>query len=127
MFKVNIYKPSYISLKAYWGLSQEEKEKVIMNYDETFLLETKEQAYFKAIQQLIELLNRVNNDFAELKQVRVVVWDNEQKIESVNFRLADNGQLGVFANWASLPTISADMWGIWTAINNLLVDNMEVA
>lgn len=127
MFKVNIYKPSHISHKTYWDLSKEEKEKVIMNYDKTFLLETKEEAYLQVTQQLVELLSRVNNDFTQLAKVRIVIWNNEQKLESVNFKLADNGQLGVFVNWASLPNISAEMWGVWTAINNLLVDNMEVA
>lgn len=93
----------------------------------SFLLKQKKEAYSQVTQQLVELLNRVKNDFTQLAKVRVVVWENEQTIESVTFKAADNGQLGVFINWASLPNISVEMWGVWATINNLLVDNMEVA
>ena len=92
--------------------------KIMGSMDESFDYESKEEAYAAVADKLETLLKKFGLEAWET--TRIVVWEDEDKIESVNFRVADNGQLGVFANWASLPNITTEMWGVWSKLNALL-------
>lgn len=101
---------------------------MIRSYDKNSYGKTREQAYDFFYSELENLLHKVNFNLKNLGRVRVCVFDeNEKTIESVTFRLAENGQIGVFANFGSLPNITTQMWGVWSKLNNLLLDRKEVA
>ena len=117
--------------------NEADREKIdcLLGYKHSYSWNANKQvAYDGLFRQLSEWVKEFG--FDGLVKVRVAVWDNweesadywdepydskAEKIESVTFRLADNGQLGVFANWASLPNITTEMWGVWSKLNALLV------
>ena len=95
----------------------------IRSYDKNSYGETTKQVYDLICFELVNLLHKVNFNLENLGRVRVCVFDeNEKTIESVTFRLAENGQIGVFVNFGSLPNITTQMWGVWSKLNNLLLD-----
>lgn len=126
MYKINIF------IDKGWELIKKkhlnpyiETQHEIGYYNYTKHCDKAQIAYEAIFEQIRALLQIVKSDFSKLNGLRVVVFKGDKKIESVNFKLADNGQIGVFANWKSLPNISTQMWGVWTKLNNLFADIKE--
>lgn len=126
MYKINIFidKGWELTKKKHLNpYTQTENEVGYHNYTKHF--DEAQTAYEAIFEQICALLQIVKFDFYKLNGLRVVVFKGDKKVESVNFKLADNGQIGVFANWKSLPNVSTQMWGVWTKLNNLFADIKE--
>lgn len=124
MFKINLF------IDNAWEFDKKVKlnpafdtKTIVRSYDRNSYGNTTKQVYDLICFELENLLHKVNFNLENLGRVRVCVFDeNEKTIESVTFRLAENGQIGLFANFGSLPNITTQMWGVWSKLNNLLLD-----
>ena len=124
MFKINLFIDNACEFDKKLKLNPAfDTKTIVRSYDRNSYGNTTKQVYDLICFELENLLHKVNFNLENLGRVRVCVFDeNEKTIESVTFRLAENGQIGVFANFGSLPNITAQMWGVWSKLNNLLLD-----
>lgn len=97
MFKINLFIDNAWEFDKSVKLNPNFDVKTnIRSYDSSECYETSEQAYNAIAEKIERLLIRVGFDFSKIGALRVCVFDvNEKNIESVNFKLVDNGQVGV--------------------------------